>query len=326
MAAKGYRILRRPWRVRRPLYWGMAFELLGIVAVLVLFGIQQPDVFRTQFWEIGHLMKWNSSPNMILYAYANHQPLPKIPFVWSQLLTNFNVAISVVSLFVLLVKMIMIIMKFFYPILGLIVSLSLTVLYAVSAYGQAGPDYADPKYPSPVPWYIAKSCSVARPFNAEKNCQIAKGAFAATIYLMFLYLCNFILSIWSMWPNKMLDMYDDDDDDSSDNEQETKSPSKGKQPVVNVTALHGGIGIMNSNGNSPGTPGYYGNKEWEMQPTMHQRHQQQPPTSPRAMHMSGAGGGGGGGGYGYGGVEAPLFTPRTQAFHTLDRRLPLRSG
>lgn len=128
-----------------------------------------------------------------------------------------------------------------------------------------------------------------------------------------------------MWPNKMLDMYDDDDDDSSDNEQETKSPSKGKQPVVNVTALHGGIGIMNSNGNSPGTPGYYGNKEWEMQPTMHQRHQQQPPTSPRAVHMSGAGGGGGGG-YGYGGVEAPLFTPRTQAFHTLDRRLPLRSG
>lgn len=100
-------------------------------------------------------------------------------------LTNFNVAISVVSLFVLLVKMIMIIMKFFYPILGLIVSLSLTVLYAVSAYGQAGPDYADPKYPSPVPWYIAKSCSVARPFNAEKNCQIAKGAFAATIYLMY---------------------------------------------------------------------------------------------------------------------------------------------
>ena len=122
-----------------------------------------------------------------------------------------------------------------------------------------------------------------------------------------------------MWPNKMLDMYDDDEDDSDNEHQhETKNSPKGKQPVVNVTALHGGIGIMNSN--SPGTPGYYGNKEWEMQP--------QPPTSPRAVHMSGAmAGGQGGGGYGgYGGVEAPLFTPRTQAFHTLDRRLPLRSG
>lgn len=99
-------------------------------------------------------------------------------------LTDYNVAISVVSLFILLVKMIMIIMKFFYPILGLIVSLGLTVVYTVSVYGQAGPDYADPEHPSPVPWYIAKSCSVARPFNAEKNCQIAKGAFAATIYML----------------------------------------------------------------------------------------------------------------------------------------------
>lgn len=83
--------------------------------------------------------------------------------------------------------MIMIIMRFFYPVLGLVVSLSLTVLYAVSVYGQAGPDYADPRYPSPVPWYISKSCSVARPWNAEKNCQIAKGAFAATIYLMYVF-------------------------------------------------------------------------------------------------------------------------------------------
>ncbi|KAK3388163.1 hypothetical protein B0T20DRAFT_110772 [Sordaria brevicollis] len=316
MAKKGYRLLRRPWRVRRPLYWGMVFELLGIVAVLVLFGIQQPDVFRSQFWEIGHQKGWNSSPNMVLYAYANHQPLPKIPFVWSQLLTNFNVAISVVSLFVLLVKMIMIIMKFFYPILGLVVSLALTALYIVSVYGQAGPDYADPEHPSPVPWYIAKSCSVARPWNAEKNCMIAKGAFAATIYLLVVYLANFILSIWSMWPNKMLDMYDDDDD--SDDENNTTNV-KGKQPVVNVTALHGGIGIING-GTSPNT-GYYGNKEWEMQPTTGSSPVNFAPTSPRAVHMSGAQGAAG-----YGGVEQPLFTPRTQAFHALDRRLPLRSG
>lgn len=102
-------------------------------------------------------------------------------------LTNFNVAISVVSLFILLVKMIMIIMKFYYPVLGLIVSLGLTVLYTVSVYGQAGPDYADPEHPSPVAWYIAKSCSVARPFNAEGNCQIAKGAFGATIYLLYVF-------------------------------------------------------------------------------------------------------------------------------------------
>jgi len=59
-------------------------ELLGTIAVLVLFGIQQPDMFRTVFWRIGHELKLNSSPTVILYAYANHWPLPTIPFVWSQ--------------------------------------------------------------------------------------------------------------------------------------------------------------------------------------------------------------------------------------------------
>lgn len=66
------------------MYWGMLPELLLTIAVLVLFGLQQPDVWRSRFWRIGHELKQNSSPNVILYAYANHRPLPTIPFVWTQ--------------------------------------------------------------------------------------------------------------------------------------------------------------------------------------------------------------------------------------------------
>ena len=66
------------------MYWGMVPELLLTIAVLVLFGLQQPDVWRSQFWAIGHDLKLNSSPNIILYAYANHWPLPTIPFIWTQ--------------------------------------------------------------------------------------------------------------------------------------------------------------------------------------------------------------------------------------------------
>lgn len=81
--ARTYKILHRRWRVKRPLYWGMIPELGGVIGLLVLFGVQQPDLFRSDFWEIGHELKLNSSPNIILYAYANHRPLPPIPFVWS---------------------------------------------------------------------------------------------------------------------------------------------------------------------------------------------------------------------------------------------------
>lgn len=65
------------------MYLLMVAELAGLVPALVLFGIEQPDLYRTEFWRIGHELGLNSDPRMILYAYANHRPLPKIPFVWS---------------------------------------------------------------------------------------------------------------------------------------------------------------------------------------------------------------------------------------------------
>lgn len=79
-----YTILRRKWRVKKTMWFLMVTELITMVPLLVLFGLQRPNLFRTQFWGIGFDMKMNSNPNMILYAYANHRPLPTIPFVWSQ--------------------------------------------------------------------------------------------------------------------------------------------------------------------------------------------------------------------------------------------------
>lgn len=80
--------------------------------------------------------------------------------------------------------MIATIMKVYYPILGLFVNFCLTGLYAASVYGQAGPDYADPRYPSSVAWYIRLSCDVAKPFGAVKNCMMSKAAFAVTVIFM----------------------------------------------------------------------------------------------------------------------------------------------
>ena len=82
--ARTYRILHRVWRAKRPLYWGMLPELAGTIAVLVLFGLQQPDLYRTKFWQIGFNRQLNSNPAMVIYAYANYEPLPNVPLVWSQ--------------------------------------------------------------------------------------------------------------------------------------------------------------------------------------------------------------------------------------------------
>jgi hypothetical protein len=79
-----YHLIHRPWRVRKPLFLIMGFELIGLIPILVLFGIAQPDLYRTKMWQVGFENQFNSNPNMILYAYSNHRPLPNIPFVWSQ--------------------------------------------------------------------------------------------------------------------------------------------------------------------------------------------------------------------------------------------------
>ncbi|OAA54972.1 hypothetical protein SPI_08476 [Niveomyces insectorum RCEF 264] len=265
-----YHILHRPWRMRRLFYFMMLPEIICIVALLVLFAKAQPASFRTLLWQIGSDHGFNSSPNIILYAYANHVPLPDIPFVWSQTLTDLNVAVSVLSLFILLTKMIALIMHVFFPIIGFVASFALTALFATSVYGQAGPDYADPRHPSPVAWYIAKGCQYAKEAGAVSDCMMAKGAFAATVVMLAVHVVNLGFAVWALLPNKQLDVEMEGDSDSEDNFPPASS------------------------------------KAWEMQP--------RPLASPRMATMSG----------GASGMASP-FTPRTQAFNALDRRLPLRT-
>ncbi|KAI5864772.1 hypothetical protein GGS23DRAFT_462753 [Durotheca rogersii] len=256
-----YKILRRKWRSTRAMYYTMLAELAGTVAVLVLFGISQPDLYRTKLWRAGHELGFNSSPTVIVLAYANYESAPTLPFVWSQTLTDFNVAISVLSLFLLLTKLIAFIMHVWFPIIALFVNVALTALYAASIGGQAGPDYLDPAHPSPVAWYIAKPCEVAANQSIQGSCRLAKGAFAATCCMLAIYLLNFGLTIWALLPTEA----DKKDGDFVEDEE-----------------------------NSPNAPAKTGS--WEMQGI---------PQTPRTGTVP--------------------FTPRTMAFNTLERKLPLRA-
>lgn len=80
--------------------------------------------------------------------------------------------------------MIATIMKVYYPIFGAFVGLAMAGLFAASLGGQAGPDYADARYPSAIPWYLRLGCDIAAPYGAVTGCRMAKAAFAVTVYLM----------------------------------------------------------------------------------------------------------------------------------------------
>ena len=75
-------------------------------------------------------------------------------------------------------------MKGWFPIVATVVNLAMVGLWTASVYGQAGPDHADPRHPSSVAWYIRMGCDIAKPYDAVKLCQLAKGTFAVTVYML----------------------------------------------------------------------------------------------------------------------------------------------
>jgi hypothetical protein len=293
---------QRRWKWPKVLIALMVIELAGTVPALALFGIASPNLYRTKLWRIGNENGFNSSPLQVLYAYANYRPIPKIPFVWSQSydppssqsaqethtntqtrLTDFNVAVSVLSMFVLLVKAAMFLLHIWYPILSTLTNLPIVVLWAVSVYGQMGPDHSDPKHPSNIAWYLTKSCSYARPSGNYGYCLQAKGAFAVTVVMLCVFfpwpsqntnltlhrvtfLLNLLLGIWSLIPT-------------------ASQRAASKVGLDDMQTKHSPLSDNSD-------------REWEMK---------------RVLPTTNA-------------TPAQPYTPRTLAFNTLDRQLPLRAG
>lgn len=258
--------LQRRWKWPKVLIALMVIELAGTVPALALFGIASPNLYRTKLWRIGSDNGFNSSPLQVLYAYANYRPIPKIPFVWSQSLTDFNVAVSVLSMFVLLVKSAMFILHIWYPILSTLANLPIVVLWAVSVYGQMGPDHSDPKHPSNIAWYLTKSCSYARPSGNYGYCLQAKGSFAVSVVMLAIFFFNLLLGIWSLIPT-------------------ASQRAASKVGIDDMQTKHSPLSDNSD-------------REWEMK---------------RVLPTTNA-------------TPAQPYTPRTLAFNTLDRQLPLRAG
>ncbi|KAF2427349.1 hypothetical protein EJ08DRAFT_354510 [Tothia fuscella] len=169
-------------RWRRPLFWTVlaliVLEFPLTVTTLALFGIADPDTYRTKLWQDGSSNGFNSDPSTPLYAAANYLPPVKVPLVWSLFLTKYNLVIAILSMFILLLKGVLLPLKVLFPIFSAIIHATEVGLWSYSVYAQTSPDTIDPKHSNPgPPWYITKSCSVVFKEGNRGFCMQAKASF-----------------------------------------------------------------------------------------------------------------------------------------------------
>jgi hypothetical protein len=79
-----FRINLRKWRFPKALWGLLIIEFPLTIAALTLYGIADPDTYRTRLWGDGSDNGFNSDPSAPLYAAANYQPVV-VPLVWSSL-------------------------------------------------------------------------------------------------------------------------------------------------------------------------------------------------------------------------------------------------
>ena len=71
------------WRWPKVFYVLVIIEVPFTISALALFGIADPDLYRTLLWQEGANHGWNSDPIEILYSYANYRPIAT-PTPWNQ--------------------------------------------------------------------------------------------------------------------------------------------------------------------------------------------------------------------------------------------------
>ncbi|OKL60126.1 hypothetical protein UA08_04815 [Talaromyces atroroseus] len=180
----------------------MIAEFPFVIVILVLTGIASHDTYTTKLWQDGANNGFNSAPNQIVYALTNGRSY-KVPIVWSSLLYNYDLVIGVLSTFLLLVKLPVHVLRFFYPPVGAFVNGACFILYIAAACFQAGSDTSDPHHlQKGAPWYITKSCSVAYYPSNVGYCEQAKALFGFTIMVIMLYFAETVLAIMSCFSTK----------------------------------------------------------------------------------------------------------------------------
>ncbi|PWY80678.1 hypothetical protein BO70DRAFT_47733 [Aspergillus heteromorphus CBS 117.55] len=183
------------WRNHNLIFMFMAVELPLAIILLTLTGIANHDLYRTKLWQDGADNGFNSNPNERLYAAANNQPY-KTPIVWSGFITEYNLVLGILSLFVWIAKIPVHVLHMLTPPLSAFLHAGMIAVWCYSVRYQAGPDMSDPKHPQPgAPWYITKKCTVAAVREDIHYCNQAKALFAFSIIMIFYYFTVLCVSL-----------------------------------------------------------------------------------------------------------------------------------
>ncbi|RAQ99583.1 hypothetical protein DDE82_008097 [Stemphylium lycopersici] len=135
----------------------MLIELVLALMLLSLFASAYPDRFRTNLWQNGGTLGWNSDPHQRVYNYANHRESPPVPLIWDQSLDLYATITT----------------NAMYDVL-------LAGLWVCSAVLQDSGDFSDPKHISIRPWYLDRGCEDAWPWT-RGGCEVMRTSYGLSI-------------------------------------------------------------------------------------------------------------------------------------------------
>ncbi|KAI0834408.1 hypothetical protein F5Y06DRAFT_279187 [Hypoxylon sp. FL0890] len=168
-----------------------------VITTMSLLCCAYPERFRKTLWEIGGENGWNSNPRLRIYFYANYQQPPEIPLVWTQRLSESNLAISVLATAICLAR---ITLSCFSVTSGLsrlfdaMNDLLLSGFWMYSVVAQSSSDLTDPDHLSLRPWYLEKSCNILDASVIEV-CLLAKACFAFSVLSLIFFITRTIISV-----------------------------------------------------------------------------------------------------------------------------------
>jgi hypothetical protein len=100
-------------------------------------------------------------------------------------ITHFNLIVVTLTLFVMLAKSLLHIMRVLYPIFSIIIHGAEFAVWTYSVHGQMSGDTIDPEHLNPgPPWYITKNCKVANLPTNVHYCLQAKASFYVAIFFV----------------------------------------------------------------------------------------------------------------------------------------------
>ncbi|KAI1394922.1 hypothetical protein F4819DRAFT_480028 [Hypoxylon fuscum] len=175
----------------------LTLELILALVTMSLLCCAYPEDFRKTLWLVGGENGWNSNPRLRIYFYANYQQPPEIPVIWTQSLSESNLAISVLAVAMCATRIALVyfgITPRFSRVFTSTNDMLLSGFWMYSVIAQSSSDLTDPDHLSVRPWYLQKNCSILDASLVEA-CLIAKASFAFSL----LSLSVPYIEIHSLW-------------------------------------------------------------------------------------------------------------------------------